>query len=173
MPPRPERTASRIRTTREAVMTLAIPAVLIVPAMLAMMLVGMPIAVSMAAVGIVGGVAAFGVPVHGLDRAGGLGRAEREPAHLRPAVRAARRAPAALGHRRPDVRRAVGVARPPARRPAAHQHRRLRAVRRDLRLVGRHRGDDRHRRAAVAARRAATRCAPRSARWPRAARSAS
>ena len=77
----------------------------------AMMLVGMPIAVSMAVVGIVGGIAAYGVPVHGLDRAGGLGRAEREPADLDPAVRAARRAAAALGHRRPHVHRAVGLAR--------------------------------------------------------------
>ena len=43
-------------------MTLAIPAALIFLLMLATMLVGMPIAVSMAAVGIVGGVAAFGGP---------------------------------------------------------------------------------------------------------------
>jgi TRAP-type C4-dicarboxylate transport system permease small subunit len=91
-------------------MTLAIPAALIFLLMLATMLVGMPIAVSMAAVGILGGVAAFG------DRSSTrsprrLGHAQREPAHLRSAVRAARRAPAALGHRRPDVHRAVGVAR--------------------------------------------------------------
>jgi hypothetical protein len=43
-------------------MTLAIPAALIFLLMLATMLVGMPIAVSMAAVGIIGGVAAFGGP---------------------------------------------------------------------------------------------------------------
>src|SRR5687768_4803255 len=43
-------------------MTLALPAALIFLLMLATMLVGMPIAVSMAAVGILGGVAAFGAP---------------------------------------------------------------------------------------------------------------
>jgi TRAP-type mannitol/chloroaromatic compound transport system permease large subunit len=43
-------------------MTLAIPAALIFLLMLATMLVGMPIAVSMAAVGILGGIAAFGGP---------------------------------------------------------------------------------------------------------------
>ena len=43
-------------------MTLAIPAVVVFLVMLAMMLVGLPIAVSMAAVGIHGGVAAVGAP---------------------------------------------------------------------------------------------------------------
>ena len=43
-------------------MSLAIPAALIFLLMLATMLVGMPIAVSMAAVGILGGFGAFGEP---------------------------------------------------------------------------------------------------------------
>jgi len=43
-------------------MTLAIPALFVFLVMLGMMLVGLPIAVSMAAVGILGGVAAFGAP---------------------------------------------------------------------------------------------------------------
>ena len=120
-------------------------------AMIGMMLIGLPIAVVDGAGRHRRRHRRLRRAFHGLDRAGGLGRAEREPADLDPAVRAARRTAAALGHRRPHVHRAVGLARAPARRPAAHQHRQLRAVRRDLGLVGGHRGHGRHGGAAVAA----------------------
>ena len=52
-------------------------------AMLGMMLLGLPIAVSMAAVGIVGGLLAYGVPFVNSIAPGGLGRAQRQPADAR------------------------------------------------------------------------------------------
>ena len=120
-------------------------------AMLGMMLVGMPIAVSMAVVGIVGGIAAYGVPFMDSIAPVVWGVQNESPADLHPAVRAAGRIAAALGHCRPHVHRAVGLAGTAARRPAAHQHRQLRAVRGHLGFVGRDGGDRRHGGAALAA----------------------
>ena len=79
--------------------------------MLGMMLVGMPIAVSMALVGIVGGIAAYGAPFMDSIAPVVWGVHNENLLTCDPAVRAAGRAAAALGHRRPDVHRAVGVAR--------------------------------------------------------------
>ena len=62
---------------------------------------------------------------------------------------------------------------PAAGRAAAHQHRRLRAVRGDFRLVGRDRCDDRHGRAARRSSSGATTGRARSARWRPGERSAS
>ena len=122
-------------------------------AMIGMMLIGLPIAVSMALVGIVGGIAAYGVPF--MDSI----------------------APVVWGVQNENLLTSIplfvllgelllrsGIADrmyialsawlgPAARRAAAHQHRQLRAVRGDLGLVGGHRGDRRHRGAALAAKR--------------------
>ena len=142
-------------------------------AMIGMMLIGLPIAVSMALVGIVGGIAAYGVPfmdsiapvVWGVQNENLLtsiplfvllgelllrsGIADRMYIALS----------AWLGRA--------------ARRAAAHQHRQLRAVRRDLGLVGGHRGDGRHGGAAVAAEARLLDARRRWARWRPAARWAS
>ena len=116
-----------------------------------MMLLGLPIAVSMVLVGAGAGVVVFGVPF--LASTGAMLWGVLNDNLLTAAPLFILLGELLLRSGMADrMYGAGGLAVAAARRAAAHQHRRLRAVRRDLGFVGGHRGDGRHGRAAVAAR---------------------
>ena len=116
-------------------------------AMFLMMLLRVPIGIAMALVG-VGGFAAIAGWGPALEPARHLAGAHGDRLQLQPDpdVRPDGRVRDRIRHVEGAVSRRPRLARPVPRRPRARHHRRVRRLRRDLRLVGRDRGDhDQHR----------------------------